>query len=394
MTTPTGFLFNNNGNIVDLSDVFQPKTSGVSITTNFISTANSGQDLGALFQAGSSGLTTGYISTTNSNQDLGSLFAPIIYTVTVNSNYTQSINGNTYTLTFNPNTFKLTFNVDVSNVTFIIVGGGGGARSNGYFDSSLRNIISGVGGGGAASLKVNFPNGITATSAYNLTVGQGGAGGAARQIPPPDGIPGGESTVFIAGAHPVLDCRVPGGKASTGILSNNNGSNTVYYLPAVNDSDPPNIINISTPNSVEEYKGGGCAGGAGVYSVTGTSRTFPGGGGGGNGTNFIPLTSPNTISYGGGGGTSVITLPTDTSYGSVVSLNGIGGVKGSTQGDIDATLLPGNQTFQGSRIIGIPGPGSGGSGAGLIWQANSDSAFFGLGGNGGDGVIIVEFTYP
>ena len=84
-----------------------------------------------------------------------------------------------------------------------------------------------------------------------------------------------------------------------------------------------------------------------------------------------------------------------TTYGAVVSSNNIGGLAGTSQVYEYDTKIPGNQTSQGSTIIGTPGPGSGGGGAGLwftIYGAYTIST--GKGGDGGDGLIIITFTYP
>ena len=389
MTTPTGFLFNNNGNIVDLSDVFQPKTSGVSITTNFISTANSGQDLGALFQAGNSGLTTGYISTTNSNQDLGSLFASIdIYTVTGGTNYTESIIGNTYTLTFNPNTFNLTFNVIVSTVTITAVGGGGGGRGSGWYpNSGFQNyLVGGVGGGGASSIQSSLST-IIATSSYNLIVGQGGAGGVIGEGPP-QGSPGTDTSVTsVTGTS--FNSTAPGGKTSNSIIQFDTGITGglkyVYYPQGVTSSNAP----TSSGSIINSSIGGGSIDGSGITTSGGSATSYESGGNGGNASN-------GSLPYGGGGGTTkMISDNLDTFFGSIVSLNNNGGVEGGRVVNTYLPLnLPGNQisTYGSTQN---PGLGSGGGGGGMYFNVNFVSnSYFGAGGNGGDGVIIVQFTYP
>ena len=328
----------------------------------------------------------------------------ILYAITGDTNFTETIIGDTYTLTFNPNTvsdidgeFNITFYGTINNVIFTLVGGGGGGAGSGYHPNNAY-LMCGVGGGGASSMQTSLP--IVANSSFDLNVGIGGTGGLGNQsgTSPNFGTSGGTTTV-VDSNNTILNCSAPGGNASNtiGYVS---GTQGVYYL---NGSLPTVAPTCNIPSFVS-CTGGASVAGGGVYVDGSIYHSVAGGPSapGGNGHNATGDTG--TLPYGGGGGSSGGVLPysytqtmenNTTTYGAVVSSNNIGGLAGTSQVYEYDTKIPGNQTTQGSGIIGTPGPGSGGGGAGLwftIYGAYTIST--GKGGDGGDGLIIITFTYP
>jgi hypothetical protein len=308
-----------------------------------------------------------------------------LYVITGDINYTETINLNLYTLTFfvkddgNDGIFNILFNVNINNVTFTLVGGGGGGRGSGYYDytGSEEWLVGGVGGGGAASIE-SFTN-ILSSSSFDLLVGKGGQGGLKGDIPPvPSGQAGNPTSVTTINVYSTFISLAPGGKTSTGFSNLSN----VYYSNGVSNSDPPTSNGTSTIYNI----GGGAPAGSGIYWNGSTASSYTLGGDGYNATGSLP--------YGGGGGTPKINANNqDTFTGAVVSTNNIGGYNGDQIGNqYQPSYLPGNQSLAGYGQIGNAGFGSGGGGAGLYWQSIGTDVF-GNGGDGGDGLIIITFTY-
>ena len=321
---------------------------------------------------------------------------PFIYSITGDANFTESIIGNNYTLTFNTNSssngnFTLTFYVNLNNVMFTLVGGGGGGRGSAYYpenDPSLELLVGGVGGGGASSIKCssNFVASLGDPNSLSLIVGKGGAGGLTT-TGPPQASPGNTTSVTgIVGT--IFYATAPGGKTSTSIGADSTTSlGTIYYAIGAAQSDPPDTGGAFIHTAI----GGGSHNGSGIIydSTPGQSNAHTDGGNGYNANN-----PSGNLPYGGGGGTNGMDDFTgDTFSGSVVSLNDIGGLQGTRLDNVyNAAYLPGNQSSSGYGTTQPPGFGSGGGGGGLYWRFNG-SDFFGEGGAGGDGLLIVTFTY-
>ena len=318
---------------------------------------------------------------------------PRIYSIGGDANYTEQINGNDYTLTFNANSnsngiFTLTFYINISDVLCMLVGGGGGGRGAAYYpedDPSLELLVGGVGGGGASSLRARIN--VSKNNSYDLLVGKGGAGGLTT-TGPPEAKSGHLTTVSLNG---VTFFTAPGGNTSTSMGSFNTGpTGTVYYgIGALVASLP--IINIAV-SILYTATGGASRDGSGIIysSASGTSNART------NGGNGYDANNPSgNLPYGGGGGTNRMNNETgDTYTGSVVSFNDKGGLQGTQfDGVNQATYLRGNQSSSGYGNTETPGFGSGGGGGGLYWRHNG-ADYFGEGGAGGDGLMIITFTIP
>ena len=319
-----------------------------------------------------------------------------IYSITGDTTYTDENIGNNYTLTFNPSTtsnsnFTLSFFVNINNVVFTLVGGGGGGRGSGYYPDDKSNfelLVGGVGGGGGSSIETQ--TNILSVSSFHLVVGKGGAGGLIA-TPPPEAAPGNQTSVTgITGTD--FFAIAPGGKTSIGFTAaKSTDLGDIYVANGVLSSDTPTtngiIINSNIGGGTGKQSDETIFTGSGIIYNNGQSNRFTNGGNGLNATGSLP--------YGGGGGTPLIVdNSADTFSGSVVSLNNVGGSSGTqVSNNYLSTYLPGNQSSAGYGTTQTPGFGSGGGGAGLFWQYNS-SDYFGNGGDGGDGLLIVTFTYP
>jgi hypothetical protein len=315
---------------------------------------------------------------------------PFIYSITGDANFTESIIGNDYTLTFYTNSnsngnYTLTFYVNLNNVEYTLVGGGGGGRGGAYYvsNSSVETLVGGVGGGGASSLQATIN--VMTNNSFDLLVGKGGAGGLTTTGVPPAN-PGHLTTVSLNG---VTYFTAPGGNASTSLGSEPSGAGTIYYGIGASSASP-SIINVGT--NIKTTTGGGSPNGSGIIynKSAGTSNNVT------NGGNGVDANNPSgQLPYGGGGGSGSDTLNDSSGYtlsGSVVSLNNIGGLQGTFISGVYTTYLPGNQSSSGYGTTQTPGFGSGGGGGGFVWQRLSTD-YFGEGGAGGDGLLIVTFTY-
>lgn len=310
MTTPTGFKFYKDSNLVDFADVFQPGNSGT--TTGFISGST---DLGNLFASGNSGYTTGYKNSIGT--DLGSLFlpkVPFIATGTSTLVTTSSTDPNYCYAIFTGNGYITT--KKTSGTLYVICVGGGGAGG-----TSEIGISCGGGGGGGVDYKaINF-SAFFINTQLDVIVGDGGIA-AYGQVKPgfesnfkngttylSRGTGGGGGTNTGAGAG-------GGYYNNSGVLTLNGGnggdrSNGNNWGQVQNPQNYAELINIPIPNALNgisgitsAYSGGGAGGkGDGEGDIIG-------GGGGGTGIGGTrPATSPyssyvgqNGLAYGGGGG--------------------------------------------------------------------------------------------
>lgn len=230
---------------------------------------------------------------------------------------------------------------------------------------------------------------IVAASNYDLTVGQGGLGIIGFGVPngsTASGNPGNKTTIVVKSGTSI-NCDIPGGKASSGIITATVNQKLIYYYDATGQSVLPTITSAAGFTTAS-FLGGGATNGGGMYASGGsyTGRNT----GVGNGGNS------QDSQYGGGGGSALVsTSNTITTQGGIVSLNNVGGLLGITLSGYQQAALNGNQASTTSPYSTTnAGYGSGGGGGGLFWNTTSNTNRWGNGGNGGDGVIIVQFIYP
>jgi len=255
----------------------------------------------------------------------------------------------------NDGTWTVPSDVNVTSVTFE-AWGGGGAGGYAYSTNSLIRATGGGGGGAYAKVTVDNP---TANEVFNITVGKGGhATGSYTETPD---ISDGGNSVVTRGGNEIL--KAVGGKTVTGYKNGDGG---------MGGSKDACIGTV-------KYSGGNgadaCPGLLGAWSTSG-------GGGGGAGTS----------ANGSDGGTEVacsICLTHCTKYnvesvgaGGAGNPNGNGGVGKKTRifsGDGWVNIQGGNgQNY---------GGGGGGSISGHISAGDAN------GGQGGDGIVIITYTY-
>ena len=356
MTTPTGFKFYKDSNLVDFADVFQPGNSET--TTGFISGST---DLGNLFASGNSGYTTGYKNSIGT--DLGSLFqqkAPFTVTNSLSGvQYALGTDNNTYayaifTDTINQGTVVKSEPNYTGNFYYIIVGGGGGG---GGLQADTSHTNGGGGGGGVFEFTVGSPN-------TTIIVGGGGLGAyVTGNSSNSSGLNGGQSQIIYTSTLENI-CRCTGG---TGGSRDARGAGGVSYFS--NNSSPSTVL----VNDVYVV----ATGGDGGDQTSGAPCTYNSGSGG------ISLNIPiNSVSayisnyYSGGGGGA---KEQDESYSysgekgggtdSSAPNTGLGGARGIK----DATATNGTDGY---------GYGSGGGAGG--WNGSPLA-----GGSGRQGIVIV-----
>ena len=395
MSTGFRFLDTNNQDFVDFSDIFVPGTTN--ITTKFVT--SSGKDLGELFASGTSDIVTNYHYTATDGVavDLGLIFQPltsIVYKVEGLSFRESISSGINYTLTFSvTGTGSIQFFQNVTKLDVELVGGGAGGRGSGMYETNdYFGYIGGVGGGGASSIRCMIGDVIPSTqteSKFYLTIGAGGTNGTAGSnnpiAPPQDGNPG-VATVVKNAYDPSKTITAYGGNASSGIITTTSSKGDIYILPgaAVSENATSSYDNI-TGSSV----GGFSAVGGGIKNTgTGTYISATGGNPSGNAT--------GTLLYGGGGG-PVLNNASQTNYttsGAIVTINNNAGEKGIFIEGSQLTYLDGNQEIDNFGETTRPGAGGGGGGGGYYWaQSDLSLASFGKGGIGGDGILIIRFTF-
>ena len=246
-------------------------------------------------------------------------------------------------------------NVHVTSVTFE-AWGGGGAGGYAYSTNSLIRATGGGGGGAYAKTTINNPE---AGEVFNITVGQGGhATGSYTENPD---IADGGNSVVKRGTVDIL--KAVGGKTVTGYMNGNGAMGG-------SSADCIGTVKYSGGNGADA-----CPGAFGAWSTSG-------GGGGGAGTS----------ANGGNGGTEevfCIICNYCTQYnvesagaGGAGNPNGNGGVgKKSRIGSGDGWFnIPGDN---GSNY----GGGGGGSVSGHVTAGDAN------GGQGGNGIVIVTYTY-
>lgn len=361
----TGYISNN----LDLSEIFQSGKS--SIKTGY--KISNGKDIGELFSpwdgtTQSQASLTGYtVNGTDLNEYFNSINA-IPYTIEAQSYLTsQSYTNSTYTgLIFNqdgnqndPNKSTpseqlgqqgsciFTINSSIaSNVSILIIGGGGSGSAGNYDKDLVIPTAQGGGGAGGAGiiyfnnfkLPINVPIIISVGySGLGINPGNGGDGNSA-------GLPGSYSSISYLSYTFIANPGLQGyGIGTTFKRGGGLGGN---------------IVLSSTDSNITGYGGGG-GGGAGSFSNSQTDSNIPGTGGAGS----IGL-------YNGINGTTgnYVILP----YGGRGAKGGSSGLV-STGKNIRLPFVPGNPILYGGNAGGGGGNTKGGLAGGTIGGSGSKS---------------------
>jgi len=222
----------------------------------------------------------------------------------------------------------------VTNVTYLVVGGGGGG--GGGYDYGMG------GGGGGGMVQTGILTVIPGTT-YNVTVGGGGSGAIPTEtFDGTDATAGGNSifaSITALGGSRGLGSRQNNGTRGAGGAAANNGTNTA-----------------SVGGSGGGYQDGG--GGGGGSSGNGTNGTT-GGAGGSGGAGTTSSLSGSSVTYGTGGD--------GADHNSLVN------------GKVDGASASANT-------------GDGGDGATSDSNTNGDSNNVAIGGAGGSGIVILQYT--
>ena len=230
------------------------------------------------------------------------------------------------------------------DVEILVIGGGGGG-------GGAHNAVSSSGGcGGGAGGHCHDSSFPVSAQSYSVTVGTGGRGGYVMQSLNNygDGISGTDSifsTITAIGGGFGGDAQT-----STGDDGGSGGGGT---SPGAGTSEQGYV---GGSGAYGTNSGGGAGGGA---NSAGEDNSGPTGGNGGNGKESNISGTPSNYSEGGGGG------------GGGGGTGGTGGTEGGAGGNV------GQNGFNGT-----PNKGNGGGGAG-----NGQC----IGGNGGDGIIIISY---
>ena len=272
-----------------------------------------------------------------------------------------------YTVVFNSSgTIQFFCQDSVNNQISVILVGGGGGGSGG--SNTVTTTIKGGAGGGGAQTHSFTTNSYTNNVIYNINIGTGGNGGLPLGGSGGSGGDGNISSLILTTINIALGGK--GGQASQGGNGGGSGNNGGA---------------VSEPGNVPPYSGGD--GGVGIN--LGTLYGGGGGGGGADGVITAPAGSGNVAGAGGGGVAFNVTTGSLTTAGGGGGGGGggtgfTGGIGGSLYGGTGADSNGSNGS---NGIYG--GGGGGGSGA----QNNTTPPYYGAGygGNGGNGLCILNF---
>ena len=374
MSGLTGFIASNGQ---DLINIFQPLGSAVAtnIFTNYVTNLQGAlgnyDDLNQLFlPLGTNRMAplTGYYykdtDTDNSSKDLNQLFAGKDPFTTTGSPQVSYNNYNSiYTIIFY-NNGSITFNTTINTASLTLVGGGG---AGGGFSITYSVSNNGGGGGGGSEYYYNDNVQLLNATPYDIIIGAGGNSSIAD-------MHNGSNSIITYGSSAII-------KALGGIAGHD-GGNTFSF--------PPPEYAYGYGGNGGGSSGSDGSGGAGGYksstvsvsATSGNSGTLNGGGGGG-GVNIL-------LTYGGGGGGGG-----GSGYNNSTYYGGGGGVGSSYNGGTGGFNGGGsggnNTSLNGSNASN---PGSGGGGASCAIPSGTTPANPILGGNGGNGICIITFTYP
>lgn len=261
----------------------------------------------------------------------------------------------------------------VGNVDVLAVGGGGGGGAH----------VGGGGGGGGVREMTDQT--VTGGASISVQVGAGGAGASSpasgERVPAGSGAASSFGSISAAGGGGGATWNLEpgaGGSGGGGAKAPGGNGNTPATTPAQGfnggEGRPESDSNFATG-------GGGGAGGAGQSFVGGN---ISGSGGVGKNSDL----SGATVTYGGGGGGGV------HGTGSATPIPGLGGSGGGGSGNgyqsVSCTATLGSGSCVGG--LGTDGLGGGGGGSGGPYVANvAGSTVVSVGGDGGDGVVIIRY---
>jgi hypothetical protein len=275
------------------------------------------------------------------------------------SSFTPAFGDWIYYLFYAPTQNYVTPPSSVSSVNFVIVGGGSGGNSY-YNNPSLAGGCSGAVCSGSIGVK---------NLQYMISVGIGGIGS-------------------LSYASSQSSQKPPGPGQPSYIISPDGGS--ISCSGGIPDSSASPFVSINPSNSL-------------VTNVTNSSNSIAGfgmggsshnGGNGGTGL-YVPFEDGKgiTFSFGGGGGVgSSDTMPpgngSNGSGGQGGTINGGGGGGGGNTNTINFNYLGVSQN--GSTNGGNANIGGGGGGVGK----HENSVDASLGGNGGNGLVMLYYQIP
>jgi len=273
-----------------------------------------------------------------------------------------------YTVVFNSSGTIQFFCQDSTNnpISVVLIGGGGGGSGG---SNTYNTTIKGGGGGGGGQTHVFTTNSYTNNVIYNINIGNGGSGGLPLGGSGGNGSDGNQSSLNLTTTYIALGGQ--GGQASQGGDGGGSGTNGGA---------------VSEPTATPSYSNGN--GGSGIN--LGTLYGGGGGGGGANGATTAPVGSGN-VAGGGGGGVAYNVIS------GLIATAGGGGGGGTSGGSGFAGgiggLLYGGTGANSNGSAGSNGTYGGGGGGGSGAQNSTTPPYYGAnyGGNGGNGLCILNF---
>jgi hypothetical protein len=250
-----------------------------------------------------------------------------------------------------------------NSVRALVVGGGG---PGGY---------QAGGGGGAGGYYYNAALGVTPSNEYSILVG---AGGVAAIAATDYGSNGGVSSILGGGLNVVVAGGGSGGNGAAcraGVAGGSGGGSSFNSESAGSGNSGQGhaggVGNDQADNLANRLAGGGGGAGAAGGDATATGATHnPGGGGKGA---ECDITGVSTWYAGGGGGGGGF-------YNGKQDAAADGGLGGGGKGS--RKPASGSVELAGDGVDGLGGGGGGGSG---------DQAGYYVGGDGGDGIVIIRY---
>jgi hypothetical protein len=351
------FITNNQGQLVDISTLYNPGTCPTATDYLFLNTAlvtPAVVDLNTVINAITSEVPladTGYkVKIGSVLTDISQIFQPKItastfYTISPSAYPTKEVqSGGYYYIGFQyySTPATITFNQNISAINVVVVGGGGCGRTWSFFSGVIRSGGGGA-GGGVAQATFNCAPG----DSFTVSVGLGGK------------TKGNGIVNAALGSSFTSVSNVANNVTSTaGGTGNNDGSGTGYAIGGV----------------------GTVSGGLFTTVVAGT---------GGNGGQFLTSTAKGPINNGGNSVLSSLVVPS----GFTLRLGGGGGA-----GDFGSTTFGGTAGNGVGGICGTaptsqgttPTTGSGCGGGGCASQGTSGS----LDTDGSNGLVLIYFTFP
>lgn len=262
------------------------------------------------------------------------------------------------------------FSSNVKKADFWGIGGGAGGSAYVRNNSSYSNGHGGVGGGSGYTSNV-YNVDVTETDRFTISLGKGGSGGYAAVTgwgASSDGYgsDGGQTTVLKNGTN-ILTAN--GGKAWSNTSKPNGGSGGGGYVAG----------------GIQEGADGGRNGSDGASTISGVSVNYYGNGQG-SPTSPFEENSSTTVNVGFGGGGA-----------------GVYGYNAGSSSGVEASYRTGNAYDGGAtgKAMTLGGSGNdgkdGGGGGPLLVLRVTDTrptwTLTGVGGKGGNGVVIARWGY-